>query len=215
METIKKNWLGFSIALIILLWAFSCNNSLRNELSMQKRNVISLNKENVSYRTKNGDLVNSVNTLQYDKTQLNDLILSNDKKLQEISDRFSKIQHLTKYITNTKFDTIKITYKDSIPFVFKKKDSIKEKWYSFKYMSDQKGLSIKDLIIPDSISIVSGIKRNWFLGKETQTIDISHSNPNIQSLNIQHIQVPKNKSFVEKYFVKELLSFALGVYIAK
>jgi len=43
-----------------------------------------------------------------------------DKKIKELTDKFSKIKSVTKYVTTTKFDTIKLTYKDSIPCNFER-----------------------------------------------------------------------------------------------
>lgn len=215
METLKRNWIGFLFALIVFLSMWNCNNNLNKDLKRQKDNVVALNKENVTYRTKNGDLVISVNTLQYDKKQLIDLVFSKDEKLNEMRKKFSSVKTIIKYNTETKFDTILVSYKDSIPCNFNKTDSIKTKWYKFNYNSNQKGVVINDFTTYDSIKHVFGTKRKWLFGKETQTMDLSHSNPNVKDYNIQQIEVPENKSFVEKYYIKEILSFALGVWIAK
>jgi len=214
-EILIRNWFGFVIALMILSLMTNCNSRLINQLEIQKDNITSLQKETATYRLKNGQLVSSVNTLQFDKRQLNDLVLSKDQQMKEIAKRFSQIKTITKEITVTKFDTIQIRYAEPVPCVFQKTDTIKKKWYSFAYESNQAGIVIKDFKTSDSLIHVGGTKRKWLFGKTTATMDITHANPHVETKAVEHYEVPVEKTFVEKYWIKEIVSFVLGVLIAK
>lgn len=212
---LKQNRLGFSIALIVIFLMQGCNKRLKDELSIQKNNVTALEKEKALYRIKNGQLVTSVTYLEYDKKQLKELVLEKDKTLKEISRQFSNVKTVTKEITTTNIDAINIAYKDSAPCIYERVGEIENKWYSMYYKSNQHGLEIKELVLPDTVKIVTGTKRKWLFGKETQTLDITHSNIYINTEEVQHIEIPKNKSFIERYWIKEIGAFALGFFIAK
>ena len=138
-----------------------------------------------------------------------------DKKVKELINKFSKVKSVTKYVTNTKFDTIKLAYKDSIPCDFEIKDSISRKWYSISYKSNQKGIEITKLSIPDSVIIITGDKRKWFWGKRTNVTDITHENPFIQTQSIQHIEVKEKSKWYDSTILKIGLGFLGGILLVK
>jgi hypothetical protein len=177
--------------------------------------VEALNSQSKVYKLKNGQLVTSVETLSYSNSQLKNSIVMKDKKVKELTNKFSKVQSLTKYVTNTKFDTIELRYKDTVPCVFERKDSLLKEWYHIAYKSNQKGIEITELSIPDSVIVVTGIKRKWFLGKQTQTTDITHANPFVQTNNVQHIEVVTQKKWYDTFLFKVGLGFIGGVLITK
>jgi hypothetical protein len=129
--------------------------------------------------------------------------------------KFAKVQSVTKFVTTTKIDTIAITYTDSIPCIFNKDGAIFHDWYSLGYKSNQKGITITELYIPDSVAIVTGTKRKWFLGKQTQTIDITHTNPFVETEAVQHIEVVAKPKWYETTIFKVGLGFLGGFLLAK
>ena len=165
-------------------------------------NINALNSEISTYRLTNGQLVVSKQSLELTKLQLEDLVFSKDAELQDMVKRFSKVKTVTKYVTVLKLDTIKVPFDVEIPCEFERNDIIDTKHYYFGYKLTNKGFSINNLSIPDSISIVTGTKRKWFLGKETQTIDITHSNPNIQTTGLNHYEITNQKKWYQKDAVK-------------
>lgn len=209
----KKFWISFLAFIIALLLAIVFAKS--KEIKTQKDNISALNSEAKKYTLKNGQLVLSVENLNYTKEQLKQEVLSKDKKLKELANKFSSVRTTTKYITNTQIDTIRLTYKDTVPCIFKREGSIVEKEYSISYNSNQKGIEIKDLKIIDSVMIVTGIKRKWFLGKETQNFDISHSNKYINTSEVQHIQVIQPKKWYDSSMLKVAVGFLGGYFITR
>ena len=129
--------------------------------------------------------------------------------------KFTEIKTVTRYVDRIKIDTITIRYKDTVPCVFERSGAINEKEYSFTYQSDQKGLKLYNLQLHDSLLIVTGTKQKWFLGKETNTIDISHTNKYISSDQIQHIEVVQKKPFYDTTLFKFGVGFILGVAVTK
>lgn len=129
--------------------------------------------------------------------------------------KFTEIKTVTRYVDRIKIDTIVVHYKDTVPCVFERSGELKTKEYSFTYKSNQKGFKVDNMQLHDSLLIVTGTKRKWFLGKETNTIDISHSNKFIKSDSILHIEVVKKKKFYDTNLFKFGFGFVLGIAVTK
>lgn len=210
----KQRILILLLALLCLVAVSSLFTKCENE-KVQLANVSALNKENTFYKLKNGQLVTSTEVLSYDKAQLKNSLLLKDKKIKELVDKFHNLKGVINYITITKFDTIEIPYKDTIPCIFNKKDSVLKKWYHIAYESNQKGIKITELSIPDSVIVATGLKRKWFLGKQTQTTDITHANPFVQTQQVQHIEVVIPKKWYDTNLFKIGIGFIGGVLITR
>ena len=201
ITSINKNTIYISVLLIVCLILVSQLFQKCESEKLQLANVEALNSQSKFYKLKNGQLVTSVESLSYTNSQLKNSIVMKDEKVKELTNKFSKVKSVTKYVTNTKFDTIKLTYKDSIPCNFEKVGSDFKEWYHIAYKSNQKGVEITELSIPDSVIIVTGDKRKWFWGKRTSTLDITHANPFVETQSIQHIEVKeKNKWYNSTIF---------------
>jgi len=182
---------------------------------LQLANVKALNSKVKVYKLKNGQLVTSVENLSYTNSQLKNSVVMNDKKVKELTSKFSKIQSVTKLVTTTKFDTIKLTYKDSIPCNFEIQDSLKKQWYKIAFKSNQKGIEITELNIPDSVIVVTGDKKKWFWGKRTNVTDITHANPFIKTESIQHIEVKEETKWYDSTIIKIGIGFIGGALLLK
>jgi len=82
---------------------------------------------------------------------------------ETIVKNFTKIKTITKTINTVRIDTVKIVYKDTVECVFNRSGRLKSDYYSFDYLSNNKGFKIANLEIPDSLTVVTGQKRKWFL----------------------------------------------------
>jgi hypothetical protein len=182
---------------------------------LQLANVEALNKEAKVYKLKNGQLVTSVENLQYTNGQLKNSIIMKDKKVKELINKFSNVKSVTKYVTNTKFDTIKLVYQDSIPCNFERVGSDLKEWYHIAYKSNQIGVEITELSIPDSVIVVTGEKRKWFWGKRTSVTDITHANPFVETESIQHIEVVKPAKWYDSTIFKIGVGFIGGILLLK
>jgi len=188
IEFLKKNIVWITIILVLLSFlAKSCHNE----------NIIK--NDSVVYKT--------VNTKKeaVDEMQVPDTVVKT----------FTKIKTITKFVEKIKVDTIKITYKDTIESYFEINGGIDTKEYSFDYKSTEKGLKLYNVNFNDSITLITGTKRKWFLGKQTNTIDIIHSNKYVNSGEVKHIEVQPKKKFYETTLFKIAVGFGAGVIIAK
>lgn len=213
MIDLKKTWI-FILSIVCLILFSSLFSKCKNE-KIQSSNVKALNSKVTAYKLKNGQLVLSSETLKYTNNQLKENLISKDYKLKELTKKFSNIKSVTKYVTNTRIDTITIKYKDTIPCVFERIGAIFEKDYELEYRSTQRGVTIMELFVPDSVIVVTGQKRKWFLGKEVATLDITHSNKFVETEYIQHAEVVIPKKWYDTTLFKFGIGFVLGTVILK
>ena len=213
--TINKNRIAIAVLLILCLFLISQLFQKCESENLQLVNIEALNSQTKIYKLKNGQLVTSVQNLHYTNSQLKNSLLMKDKKVKELTDKFSQIKSITKYVTNTKFDTISLVYKDTVPCNFERIGSDFKQWYQLGYKSNQKGVVITDLFIPDSVIIATGDKRKWFWGKRTSVTDITHANPFVNTEDVQHIEVVNPTKWYDSTIFKVAVGFIGGVFLLK
>jgi hypothetical protein len=213
--TINKNRIYIVLLLVVCLILLSQLFQKCESEEVQLANVEALNKEASIYKLKNGQLVTSVENLHYTNSQLKNSLLMKDKNVKELINKFSNVKSVTKYVTNTKFDTIKLVYKDSIPCEFERIGSDLKEWYHIAYKSNQKGVEITELSIPDSVIVVTGDKRKWFWGKRTSVTDITHANPFVETESIQHIEIVQPTRWYDSTIFKLGIGFIGGIFLMK
>lgn len=213
--TINKNRIYIAVLLVVCLILLSQLFQKCESEKTQLANIEALNREAKTYKLKNGQLVTSVENLQYTKKQLENSLLMKDKKVKEITDKFSKVKTITKYVTQTEFDTIELTYRDTVPCNFERIGSEFKEWYQLGYKSNQKGVVITDLFIPDSVITATGEKRKWFWGKRTSVIDITHANPFVQTELVQSVEVVQPTKWYDSTIFKLAIGFVGGMLLNK
>ena len=215
ITSINKNRIYISVLLIVCLILISQLFQKCQSEKLQLANVDALNSQAKVYKLKNGQLVTNVENLHYTNSQLKNSLIMKDKKVKELTNKFSQVKSITKYVTNTKFDTISLVYKDSVPCNFERIGSDLKQWYHIAYKSNQKGVEITELSIPDSVIIVTGDKRKWFWGKRTSVTDITHANPFVDKENVQHIEVVNPSKWYDSTFFKIGIGFIGGLFLLK
>ncbi|MNK21307.1 hypothetical protein D3C87_395610 [compost metagenome] len=163
--------------------------------------IVSLSDTIMYFKNRIGIQTASINTLQLDKNQLQNLVLDKDAELAKLTAAFSKVNTIVKYKTVMQIDTIRISYKDSVPCVFERSGELKKDWYSFTYKSDQKGIQIDSLKTWTSTTAITGFKRKWFLGEQTAVTDITNSNPHIVVTGLQAIEIVVPEPWYKKWYV--------------
>jgi hypothetical protein len=201
------------IGALILIIASMLFSKCENEKTAAAT-IDALQSENTTYKLKNGQLVTSQKTAILTEKQLKDQLKKNKTEL-ELAKKFVQVKTFTKYVTNTEIDTIAIVYKDSIPCKFERIGSVFTDEYNLAYKSNQKGITITEMAIPDSVLIATGYKRKWLLGKKTLTMDITHSNKFVMTDQVQHYEVKEKKKFWQTDLFKFGAGLILGVAITK
>lgn len=204
-----KMLIGVLILIIVSILFSKCENEKTASATIQ-----ALQSENTTYKLKNGQLVTSQKTAILSEKELKHQ-LSKYKNDLELAKKFVKIKTFTKYRTNTEIDTISIVYKDSIPCNFERVGSLFTNEYNLAYKSNQKGVQITEMAIPDTVLIATGYKRKWFLGQKILTLDITHSNKFIMSDQVQNYEVKEKKKFWQTDLFKFGAGLIIGVAITK
>ena len=215
ITTINRNRIYVAVLMVLCLILLSQLFQKCESEEVQLANIEALNSQTKVYKLKNGQLVTSVENLRYTNSQLKSSFLMKDKKIKELINKFSNIKSVTKYVTNTKFDTIKLVYQDSVPCNFERIGSDLKEWYHIAYKSNQNGVEITELSIPDSVIVVTGDKRKWFWGKRTSVTDITHANPFVETESIQHIEVVQPAKWYDSTIFKIGVGFIGGILLLK
>ncbi|MGQ2984016.1 DUF6549 family protein [Flavobacterium sp.] len=204
-----------SIIIVLLALLFVAVTQCRRNATVAVQNYGALTDTIDYYFNSLGQRTASIRTLQFDKSQLKDIILEKDKELQALSKEFSRISSAVKFRTVTEFDTIRIAYADNVPCIFDRNGSIANDWYKFNYRSDQTGIQIDSFKTWTSANIITGAKRKWFLGKETLKTDITLSNPHMAVTNAAAIEVTIPSPWYRKWYVWVAIGAVGGFVIAK
>lgn len=196
---LKSNWFLLLTVLILLSLLFSkCEQE-----KVLNGNLDSFKVQMESYKLKDGRLVNTSKTVTYEKVP----------EKTELTKKFAKVKTVIKIQERLRIDTVYVSYKDSIPCSFERTGNVVNENYSLDYKSTQKGITIANLSIKDSLEVVTGTKRKWFLGKETHTIDIAHSNKLIETTGLQHVEIKPKKRFYETTLFKIGVGVLIGVSV--
>lgn len=204
-----------AIIIVLLTLLFVSVRECRRSVTLAGQNYNALT-DTVQYYTNSlGQQSASKRTLQFDKSQLREIILKKDKELHALSKEFSKIRTVVKFQAVTEFDTIRIAYTDSIPCTFDRKGSIADDWYKFNYTSDQSGIQIDSFKTWTSANIITGTKRKWLLGEQTLKTDIMLSNPHMTVTNVAAVEVVVPSPWYRKWYVWAAIGAVGGFVIAK
>ena len=163
------------------------------------------------YKNRLGTLTASKATLQLDRKQMQDYIIKKDAELAALAKEFANVKSVVKVRTELRIDSIPVPYEVAVPFEFERAGKVKDKWYSFGYRSDPKGIAIDSLRIPAALTVITGTKRKWFLGKETVTTDITSDNPHINVTEITAAEVVVTTPWYKKWYVWAAAGFVGGV----
>ena len=196
----RKHISNIIIAALLLALIFSIERCSYNK-RIGDDNAAALT-DTVKYYTNTlGTQTASVKTLQVDKAGLNTLLLDKDKELAALASEFAKLNNVVKADTELRIDTITVTYNDALRYNFERSGCVLDKWYSFGYSSNQNGFKIDSLKVPNSITIITGSKRKWFLGEETITTDVTNTNPYVTITNVKAAEITLPAPWYKKWYV--------------
>ncbi len=155
-------------------------NSLKSE---SEQNTKALNDSLKYTKNKLGQEVASKLLFQGDKNTLQKIIDSKESENSQLKIAlrdWKKIASAVKVETETKIDTVYIPFKDSIPYEFTRTFEKVDTWYSIFGTVTHKGISIDNIFIPNTQTIISGKKKVSFLKTEYR-FEVTNSNPYIKT----------------------------------
>lgn len=201
------------IFLLILLVAACMECSGRGKIASANFNAMT---DTIKYYENSlGTVTASKATMQLSNRQLKKIIETKDKELFILTKQFSEIKSVVKADIAFQADTLKIPYSIEVPCDFVRVGEIKNKWYGFNYNSDEKGFSIDSLKVPLAVSIITGKKRKWFLGKEIQSTEITVDNPYVKVNDFMAAEVVVEVPWYKKWYIWTAVGIAGGIFITK
>ena len=207
------------ICLLIIVCFFFLNTyqCSRNDniKKLADSNALALADSIKFYNNSLGTKTATIKALQLEKEQLEKLVLKKDYDLATLVKEFNTVNTVTKYKTITQVDTIIIKYPDTLPCVFERSGFKTDKWYSFNYRSDQNGIEIDSFKTETETTVITGLKRKWFLGEDILTADITNSNPHIEVLQLNAAQVIVQQPWYKKWYIWFAAGLTGGFFIAK
>ncbi|KOS06988.1 hypothetical protein AM493_13820 [Flavobacterium akiainvivens] len=173
--------------------------------------------DTVTYFTNTlGTKTATIKTLSADKDLLNALVLKKDRQLAETASNFAKVHTVVTYKAEVKVDTVYVPFDNragTLP-AFERSGAVFNKWYSFDYKADSAGIALANLSMQTETAIVTGIKRKWFLGKETLVTDVSNTNPYITVTDLKAAEVSVPTPWYKKWYVWLAAGVAGGFVLA-
>lgn len=203
-----KKYTPYIIIAILLIWAIHNCERKNYYKDTGSANATALTDSVKYFKNRLGTQTASIKTMLLDKKGMQDLLLSKDKELAALSKEFAKIKYVTKSKSTAKFDSISVKF--DTPIVLHPNDTINRfersgavftEWYSLGYKVNNDSLVIDPFETWTQTTVITGIKRKWFLGKETLTTDITNTNPHITVTGITSAELTVSTSFWKKWYV--------------
>ncbi|WP_294734763.1 hypothetical protein [uncultured Flavobacterium sp.] len=199
------------IGVMSLLWLQQCSKSKSRDTS----NIEAMNYTIRYYENALGTVTASKKTLQAVNTKQALALLGKNKELEKLTKEFTKVRSIVHYETVTQIDTIKVLFEKPVRiYDFVRVGRVKEKHYSFMYEVDTFGFTLDSLQIPNEVTVITGTKRKWFLGKQTLVTDVTNSNPYITVTDIKATEVVIPEPWYKKWYVWLATGFVAGAAIS-
>ncbi len=202
------------IALLAVL-LFASFRECSSRTSLADSNLDALTDSVTYYKNRLGTTTASKATLQVSNRQLQDYVIKKDAEIQQLAKEFARVTHVVKADAKLQIDSITVPYAVPVPCDFKRRGSVKDKWYTFTYASDQNGFKIDSLTIPVSVGVITGAKRKWFLGAEKVTTDVTFNNPNVQVTDLKAAELVLHTPWHKKWYVWAVVGAVGGFLISQ
>jgi hypothetical protein len=143
------------------------------------------------YKNELGQEIAVKTALKGEKSALEVLLskqIDSTGQLKALVKKFRKVDAAGNITTITKFDTIRIGYEVPILCEFHRDWGENTKWYKIAGSSNQNGILIKSLEVPNTLSFAIGKKKKGLFNSE-YVIEAVNSNPNIKTVGLDSYSV--------------------------
>lgn len=198
-----KRYLPICIICSLLLCIVSQCQRFNTKEQLNYKNLIALSDTLLFYKNRLGTQTASIQTLQLEQKQMENALIKKDKDLAVLAKEFNQIKSVTKYKTITRFDTILIPFDDPLDSLprFERFGNHTNQWYSLSYKVTNDSLTISDFTANTETTIITGLKRKWFLGEQTLITDITNSNPYITVSGLKSAEVVIHRPWYDKWYI--------------
>jgi len=205
-----KRYIPYFAAIIFLVLFLNQCSKTNQERNKADNKIDFLTDSIVYYKNAQGAEIASKIALQGDKKSLQILLNNtNDEngQLKGLIKKYKKVIAAGNIKQEIKIDTVKIVYRDTIPFKFERTWSKIDKFYEIKGSSNQNGISFDEIRIPNTLSFAIGDKKTGFFKTEYR-IEAVNSNVHVKTtgLDAYTLSIPKKRfglSFFAGYGLSE------------
>ena len=138
------------------------------------------------YKNKHGQEVAYKTALQGEKSAMSVLLskqIDSTGQLKRLTEKYKRIASAGNITTVTRIDTIPVAYEVPVPFEFERTWEKINPFYSLSGKSNQNGITIDRLEIPNTLSYVIGDKKTG-LFKSEYRIETVNSNPYVRTTGL-------------------------------
>ena len=181
-----KNMLPYAIITVLIVVIIrQCNSANQKADSLQSAQEF-LNDTIAYYQNEIGQQVAEKKAIQGDKQTLEILLskhVDSTGQLKSLVKNFRNINTAVNITQNTRIDTITIPYQVPVPVDFTREFSKESDYYSITGTSNQNGVTLSEIKIPNTLSFAIGKKKSGFFKSEYR-IEAVNSNPYIQTTGL-------------------------------
>lgn len=203
----------FTIIFSLLLFLVNTCSNKNATIQRQKDNIKALKDSTTYFKNKQGETVATKLALQLTERELNEE-KKNNKDLKIAIDKFKKTIAVIQSKQEVKIDTVLIQFKDTVPCVFERFNTINDKYYRFDLKVNQIGSIVSNFeLTPNKQTFVIGEKKENFFSNSELRVDITNSNKLFNQSEIKPIVIIYQKSWYEKPQITVPIGFVLGLLI--
>ena len=211
----KQKIFFFSIIISLFILLVNTYNKKNNTIQRQKDNIKALKDSTTYYKNKQGEIVATKLALQLTEKELKQE-KKNNNDLKIAIDKFKKTIAVIQSKQEVKIDTVLIPFKDTVPCVFERFNTINDKYYKFDLKVNQIGSIVTNFeLTPNKQIFVIGEKKQNFFSNSELRAEITNSNPLFNQKDIKPIIIIYEKSWYEKPQITIPLGLAIGLLISK
>lgn len=173
------------------------------------------------FKNKLGTITGTKSALQLTNSELKQTLLNKDDSLKQLSKEFVQLRSIVKFRTNIKLPSASVKFDtpipgqpcDSLPIAFERSGEFKHKWFQFHYNVTPDSLKITDMVMNNTTTVITGVKRKWFLGQQVVKTDVTHSNPYVSTQQITSAEIVVPEPWYKKWYVWLAAGLAGGLLI--
>lgn len=199
----KKNAIYIGVIVVLIFVIFRQCNSATQQRQSQESAAEFLNDTIAYYQNEIGQQVAEKKAIQGDADALEILLskqIDSTGQLKRLVSKYKNIAAAGNITQETRIDTVQIPYEVAVPYEFTRDFTKSNEHYSITGSSNQNGVTLTDIQIPNTLSFTIGKKRTGFFKSEYR-IEAVNSNPYVQTTGLDSytLEVPTKRLGLSLY----------------
>lgn len=215
-----KYWRDILIVLLIALLVVTMVKC-SDEAARANYNLDALTNKTAWFENRIGNETATKKTLQVTNAELRKILLKKNDTIALLAKEFSRLTNVVNFKSTAKLPAIGVKLEKPLPVRpcdsavvdFERAGNVKEKWFKFNYKITPDSLKLDNFTILNNTTVITGVKKKWFLGAPVVTTDITHTNPYIKTDNITAAEITVSQPWYKKWYLWLGLGIAGGLMV--